>query len=221
MKKFLIPFISLLLIVIIIAVIAWFNIPSILAHILSKEFSVSVSIGNVDISKNKLKVKDLNIGTPKGSKTTSSFFTKELNVQSTLKDIKKESLTIESITLNNNIIAIEFYNETGTDNNWSRIMKIPTKGKKESHRKYLIKKLTLNNISVVLTKQNGQKQTFPTLEKLEFYNISDETGFPIDEIEKAIAQVILKSVFQKFNLLKLLQDLPPVQIIQKVIPILP
>ena len=58
---------------------------------------------------------------------------------------------------------------------------------------------------------------FPTIEKLEFYNISDETGFPIEEVEKAIAHAILKSVFQKFNLLHLIQA--PVKIIEKVIPI--
>jgi hypothetical protein len=219
MKKFLIPIISLLLIMFIVIIIAWFNIPKILAHILSKEFSVFVSVGNVDVTKNNLKVKNLNIGTPKGSKTTSSFFAKELNVKSTLKDIRSEKLVIESFSFDNNIIGLEFYNEEGTDNNWNRILKIPTRNKKESNRAYLIKKLTLTNITVILTKLNGQKETFPAIEKLEFYNISDETGFPIDEIEKAIAEAILKSVLQKFNLLKLLDDLSPVKVLKNMIPL--
>jgi len=219
MKKFLIPFISLVLIIIIIAVITWFNIPSIVAHMLSKEFNVPVSVGNVDILKNNVKIKDLNIGTPKDSKTNSSFFTKEIDLKTTLKNIKRTGIIIDSFTLNNNIIGIEFYNKSGSDNNWKRMMQTPSKSKKSSDRKYLIKKLTLNKISVVLTKQNGQKQNFPTIEKLEFYNISDETGFPIDELEKAIAQAVLKSVFQKFNLLNLINDIPPVKVIEKAIPI--
>lgn len=218
MKKYLIPFLSFILIVIIIAFIAWFNIPNIVAHILSREFSVPVAVGNVNISKDNLKIENLNIGTPKGSKTNSSFFSKKFNIKSSLKNIRKETLVIDSLTLDENIISVEFYNESGTDNNWSRIMKIPTRRKKESNRKYLIKKMTLNNISFVLTKKNGQRETFPTIDKLEFYNISDKTGFPIDEIEKAIADAILESVFQKFNLLHLIQ--PPVKIIKKVIPII-
>lgn len=127
-------------------------------------------------------------------------------------------MTIDSMTLSNNIIGVEFYNSSGTSNNWTRIMETPSKSKKETHRKYLIKKLTMNNITVVLTKQNGQKQTFPTIDKLEFYNISDETGFPIDELEKAIANEVLKSVFGKFNIMHLLKT--PVNIIKKVVPIL-
>lgn len=218
MKRFLIPFVSLILILIILAFVTWFNIPNILAHILSREFSVSTTVGNVNISKNNLKINDINIGTPKGSKTSSSFFSKELHVKSTIAALRNERLTIDSFTLNNIIIGIEFYNESGTDNNWVRILKIPTRPEKLSNRKYLIKKMTLNNISLVLTKSNGQKQTFPTIDKLEFFNISDETGFPIEEIEKAISEAILKSVFEKFNLLYLIRDLNPVNMIQKVLP---
>jgi hypothetical protein len=185
---------------------------------LSKEFSVPVSIENVKVSKNLFQIDGLDIGTPEGSKTKSSFYSKQIAVKSSLSDIRGEIMTVDSMTLSNNIIGVEFYNSTGSSNNWTTIMKMPTKAKKETHRKYLIKKLTLYNITVVLTKQNGQKQTFPTIEKLEFYNISDESGFPIDEIEKAITQTILKSVFEKFNILHLLQT--PVNVIKKVIPIL-
>lgn len=219
MKKFAIPFLSFILIIVIIGFVAWFNLPNIVEHVLSKEFTVPVTVGNIEIAKNYFKINDFNVGMPKGSHTKSSFFTKEFDIKAYLKNIKKEKITIESLTLNNNIISIEFYNDSGTDNNWSRILKTPTKSKKPSQKKYLIKKTTLNNITFVLIKKNGQKQTFPTIEKLEFYNISDETGFPIDELEKALANLILKSIFQKFNLLHLLQEVPPVQIIQKVIPI--
>ena len=185
---------------------------------LSKEFSVPVNVENVKISKNLLQIDGLDLGTPKGSKTKSSFYSKQIDVVSSLSKIREEVLTVDSMTLSNNIIGVEFYNSSGTSNNWTTIMNTPSRAKKATNRKYLIKKLTLYNITVVLTKQDGQKQTFPTIDKLEFYNITDETGFPIDEIEKAIAQAILKSVFGKFNLLHLLNT--PVNVIKKVIPLL-
>lgn len=218
MKKFWIPFITFVSIIIIIGFIAWFNIPNIIANILTREFSVLVTVGNVNLSKNNLKVQSLNVETPTGSKTSSSFYSEEINVSSTLKNINNQQLTIDSFTLKNNIISIEFYNESGSDNNWVRILNKPTKPEKVSNRKYLIKKLTLNNISLVLTKPNGQKQNFPTIEKLEFYNISDETGFPIEEIEKAITEIILNSVFQQFNLLNLLKESSPYKVLEKVFP---
>ncbi|NGX63467.1 MAG: hypothetical protein KR126chlam6_00879 [Candidatus Anoxychlamydiales bacterium] len=218
MKKFFIPFISLVLILIIIGFVIWFNIPNIVSRMLSKEFSVPVNVENVKISKNLLQIDGLDLGTPKGSKTKSSFYSKQIDVVSSLSKIREEVLTVDSMTLSNNIIGVEFYNSSGTSNNWTTIMNTPSRAKKATNRKYLIKKLTLYNITVVLTKQDGQKQTFPTIDKLEFYNITDETGFPIDEIEKAIAQAILKSVFGKFNLLHLLNT--PVNVIKKVIPLL-
>ncbi|NGX32127.1 MAG: hypothetical protein K1060chlam4_00168 [Candidatus Anoxychlamydiales bacterium] len=220
MKKFFIPFFSFIIIIVIIGFVIWFNIPNIVAHMLTKEFNVPVSVQNVTITKKHLKIDDLNIGTPKGSKTDSSFFSKKIDVRSSLSQVRAETLTIDSFTLTNNIIGVEFYNSSGSSNNWTTLMNTPSKSKKETKKKYLIKKLTLNNITVVLTKENGQKQTFPTIEKLEFYNITDETGFPIDEIEKAIAQAILKSVFEKYNLLHLLEKVPGVNIIKKAIPIL-
>ncbi len=145
---------------------------------------------------------------------------KKIDVRSSISQVRAETLTIDSFTLSNNIIGVEFYNSSGSSNNWTTIMSTPTKSKKQTQRKYLIKKLTLTNINVVLTKANGQKQTFPTIDKLEFNNITDETGFPIDEIEKAIANAILKSVFQKFNILHLLDNIPPVNVIKKIIPLL-
>ncbi len=220
MKKFLIIFFSSIIIVVIIGFIIWFNIPNIIAHMLSKEFNVPVSIQSVSITKKHLKIDDLNIGTPKGSKTESSFFSKKIDVRSSLSQIRSKTLTIDSFTLTNNIIGIEFYNSSGSKNNWATMMSSPIKSQNHPKRKYLIKKLTLYNITVVLTKANGQRQTFPTIEKLEFFNITDETGFPIEEIEKAIAQAIIKSVFEKFNLLHLLKNVPGMNIIKKIIPIL-
>jgi len=216
MKKFCISFVAFVLILIIIATILWFNIPAFVAKFLSKEFKVSVSVGNINVTRNHLNINDLDIGTPEGSKTKSSFFSKEINFNTDLLKLKKETLVIDSIIMNNNIIGIEFYNSSGSDNNWGRILSSPTISKKPSKKKYLIKTLVLYNVTVVLTYQNGKKQTLPTIEKLEFQDISNETGFPIGEMEKAISQAVLKEALGKFNLLRLLQT--PEKIIKKVLP---
>ncbi|MFA6118810.1 MAG: hypothetical protein WCT85_01290 [Parachlamydiales bacterium] len=219
MKKFFIPLIALLSILLISLVVLWFNFPIIIANIASKEFSVPVSIRNISLSKNNLVIDNFEIGNQAQAKTKNSFSSKKIDVKSSLRKIRSNPMTIDSITLDENIINIEFYNETGSKNNWTKMLSTPTKPNKDSKRKYLIKKLTLNNISVVLFKENGQKQTFPTIDKLEFYNISEKTGFPIEELEKAIAHEILKSTLKKLNLMHLLDQMPPVNLMKKVIPI--
>lgn len=151
---------------------------------------------------------------PKGSKTDTSFSCKNININSSFKNIRSKTLTINSITLDDIIIGVEFYNTLGTDNNWSRIMKTKEKPTK-SKRNYLIKTLSLNNISIVLTKPDGSRQNLPSIQKLEFHNISDESGFPIDEIEKAIAHIILRSIFQKYHLLELIKSISPTDILNK------
>ncbi len=187
---------------------------------LTKDFGVPVTIENITYSKNNLDIKNFDVSNPKGSQTKTALIAKNINISASLEEIKGDVLTVNSITLDNLMIGIEFYNSDGSKNNWATIMGMPPAKQKGKKRKYLIKTLTLNNIGVTLTKKDGTKQTFPTIKKIEFHNISDETGFPIDEIEKAIAHAILKSIFQQFNLENLLKTINPANIIKKAIPFL-
>ncbi|MBN2478738.1 MAG: hypothetical protein JXA94_00765 [Parachlamydiales bacterium] len=220
MKKIIIPILSLIFLIVILLVIIWFNIPNIVSKKLSQNFGVPVSIENITFSKGNAKIKNLVVGNPKESKTSVSFSTKVIDINSTIKDMTGKVLTIDSIVFDNIFIGIEFYNKDGSSNNWATIMKNKPKESKKNKtpRKYLIKTLTLNNISVALTKTDGIRQTFPSLSKLEFYNITDETGFPIDEIEKAIANAILRSIFQKYALEQLLKTISPSNFMDRVIP---
>ncbi|NGX55962.1 MAG: hypothetical protein K1060chlam5_00196 [Candidatus Anoxychlamydiales bacterium] len=217
MKKLIVIFSSFVALIFIIAIILWFNMPSFVSSYLTREFGVETSVSNVKLNSQNLNIFDLNMSNPKGSKSSTAFQCKKINFNSTFKNIRSKTLTINSISLNDIVIGVEFYNRMGSDNNWSRIMQ--TKGKiTESKRKYLIKTLSLNNIAIVLVKADGTRQNLPTIDKLEFHNITDESGFPIDEIEKAIAHIILRSIFQKYNLLELLKSISPVKIFNQSIP---
>ena len=57
MKKFLIPFISFVFLIIIVLSVVWFNIPNIVAHYLTKDFGVDVTIENITYKKKNLNVK--------------------------------------------------------------------------------------------------------------------------------------------------------------------
>ena len=56
---------------------------------------------------------------------------------------------------------------------------------------------------------NGQVKRYPTIPSMEFHNISDETGFPVSEIEKAIFNQVLKNLYQQLDLQNTLKQLIP------------
>jgi hypothetical protein len=217
MKKAIIIFGSFIAFVVIIATILWFNMPSYISRYLTKEFGVQTSISNVTLDTKNLNVYNLIMENPKGSKIQNALTCKKINLNSTIKNISSSTLTINSISLENISIAVELYNSSGTDNNWVRIMDTKETDTK-SDRKYLIKTLKLNNINIVLYRNNKIENLKP-IKNLTFNNISNESGFPIEEIEKAIAHVILKHIFKQYNLLDLLKSIDPTKIIEKSIPI--
>ena len=220
MKKILIPILSFVALLVILGIILWFNIPNIAARKLSDIFGVPVSMEDVSLTTRNLNIKNLVMANPKNSKTNIAFKTSKIDLSSSFTKITSDVLTIDNINFDNIFIGIEFYNKNGSDNNWSQIMKYTKKNNKtaQKSRKYLIKQLTLTNISVALIKEDGTRQTFPTIARLDFYNISDESGFPISQLEKAIAQEILKSVFQRFSLETLMKTISPQNILEKTLP---
>lgn len=104
------------------------------------------------------------------------------------------NLIIEKITLSDIAIGFEQYNNKVS--NWSLIME--KNSSKKGNKKFLIKVLELNNISVVLTEANGNVKKFPPIAQLVFYNLTEENGF--DKVEEAIMHKIIDSIMQKYQL---------------------
>lgn len=221
MKKALL-IIGIVLIVIVLGLtICYWQKEKIISHILSNDFHVPVRIEKIEIKKDRILIKNFFMGNPKNSKTKQSLFCKEIDSHLTLKELRQDVLTIDSITASGIELGVEFYDKRGNKNNWAEILKEQdnnSKSKNKEPKHYLIRKLELNSLTVTLTQADGKYQTFPTIDNLVFYNISDETGFPIDEIEKAIFYTVLKSVFQRFNLLNLIESINPATWLPKILP---
>jgi hypothetical protein len=65
---------------------------------------------------------------------------------------------------------------------------------------------------VELTQANGKVKRYPTIKQMEFYNISSATGFPVEEIEKAIFEMMMKDIFKKLQLDQLFKTINPLPI---------
>lgn len=205
MRKILLTLVLAICVLTILGLLAWANRTRIAAHYLSKGLNgAPVSIGKMEYKKDTLYVDNFLIGNLRPARTKTAFSAKELDVEATLKDIRGEVMTIEDIEINNILLNIEYLNESKSRTNWDLIMQNDKRGK-VSDRKYLIKNLTLKNLTIVVIEKNGKVTRYPTLSRMQFSNISDETGFPIEDIEKAIFDIMLKRVIQEYGL-KILQD---------------
>lgn len=184
---------------------AWTMTTQIVAHMIGKQLHVSASIESFNFSSTRASIQGLQIGTPPKSRTKTSFAAQNVTVDSTFSQITGNPLIIDEIDLNTIFVGVEFYDGSGKDNNWSRML--AQEETKHSQKGYLIRTLILTNLTVQVTKADGSTKRYPTIARMEFHNISSETGLPLDQIEKAIFQLVLKELFQKLDLNQILDTI--------------
>lgn len=199
MKKFLAVLVLVIVIVALLGGIAWMNKTSLLARALSRQMHVKVALQSLDIDKQSASMERLWVGTPTGSRTSTSFSAETIDVNANMMKVLEDPLIIDQIVISNILVGIEYYSNKET--NWNYILGKSKKGEAPG-RKYLIRTLVLNNLTVVVTQADGKQKTYPTLDQMVFHNISSDSGFPVQEIEKAIFQKVMQDLFDKFNLFK-------------------
>lgn len=219
MKKFFIIVGFCVILIIALLFIGWASKTWIVAHWLAKELKVPVSIEKVSINTKQAQILKLHIGNHPQAKTNTALSTDLIRIDSTPSQVFGDPLIIDRIELENIFVGIEFYNKQG-ETNWSKILSRQKK-KKEKEKNYLIRELILNHLSVSVTDINGKTKTYPVLDHLRLTNISNETGFPIDQIEKAIFNAVLQEIIQKYGIDMLFKNLNPKTWIQRVLPFVP
>lgn len=218
MKKALLSIFILLLIIAALLTFGWANRTKIVAHLLSNHLHVPVTIGTLDYNKGRVTIDNIWVGNPPASKTNTAFTCAETTIDSI--DLGKERLTIDQIEMDTIFLGVEYYNRAETESNWLTIMEKP-KEQKKSSRKYLIRTLIFTDFTVAVTDYSGKTKEYPKIKRLEFHNISDETGFPIEEIEKAVFDAALKEAFKQFGIKNLLKGANPNNLLPDFLPQIP
>ena len=212
MKKALLFLVFAVLAIVLALGLSWMNKTRVAAHMLEKHLKVPVSMQSLEFGHNRADAAGLKIGNPPHSRTPVSFSANQFSIEASLQNIFGNPLIIEEIDLSNIFIGIEYYNSDGTDNNWKRILDLEhVKKQKKGSRDYLIRTLILTNLTVQITKADGSVKRYPTIPRMEFHNISSETGFPVEEIEKAIFDLVMKDLFRKLGLDQLMKTLEPLK----------
>lgn len=207
MKKFLGILGILIVGVVVASIVVWVNRANIAAHYISRHLNVPVSLNALEISKEEAHLEHLWIGNPPHSKTQTSFAAETIDIDGTLPGILGDPLIIDEIYMENIFVGIEYYGSSKEATNWSYILESdPSKGK--SGKDYLIRTLIMENLTVEITQADGKFKRYPTIQRLELKNISSETGFPVEEIEKAIFDLMMQDLIQRLNLDQLLKSIP-------------
>ena len=215
-KKILLILLALLIILSIIGAVAWTRRASIAAEFIHRSTGVPASIGTLDLSSSGAQIENFKLGNPPGFRSSNSFKAETISIATTWKELTADPLTINQINMDNLTITVESKKDGTT--NWDQIT-APKHKTTEKSRHYLIKVLVMNNLTVQAVKPDGTKKVYPPIPQLVFYNISDETGFPVEEIEKAIFNLMMQNLFQQLDLKN--QLLPLIPGGKNILPFLP
>ena len=213
MRKFLLIFLLLFVVTIL---FVYFSKARLVSTYLSYDFKIPITIKKIEFNENRMDNSNVEIQNLRKSNSEHALYANQISLTSTLNEFFGETLTIEEISFKDLDINIEYYDENGKENNWSDIIKVQTKVSGKS-KPYLIKRLIFENLYVSLFKTDGSEKTFPVIEKLELSEISSDSGFPPEQIEKAVFNAVLNSIFDKFGLSNLLQTINPGVVVPKVL----
>ena len=165
-----------------------------------------VTLKALEFSEHGAELTKLVVKNPRGFRSPTAFTAEKITIDTTWEQFRANPLTIELITMDNLFVTIEENRKGKT--NWDKILSGGSK-QKPNGRRWLIRTLILRNLTVRVIKADGSSKTYPTLRRMEFHNLSDETGFPVSEIEKAIFNEMMKNLFRNLDLQRIIRPALP------------
>lgn len=179
--------------------------PGFISSTLSKKMQVEVKINDISLSTNDVRVDELEIGNPKGSKLPKAFSAGSIKVEAPVLNYVKDAIVIDEIAVDKIYLSLEIANPTAPAGNWAKIMDNLKKSspqapkeKKEtkSTSSILIKKLILTDISADLATPLKVSK-LAKIDRLEFTDISSESGVSIDQIVALVLEETVTAVLKE------------------------
>ena len=187
---------------------------------LTQDFKVPITIENIYHNKKRITATNINVKNLRESISKKALQIQKTEIDAGIKEFFENPLTIDNINFQDITINVEYYNRSGTENNWADIIAVKTNISKKP-KSYLIKKIVFTNLQLSVYKTDGSVKNYPIIATLEINNISSDSGFPIDQLEKAIFNAVLKNIFSRFGLTNLLDTINPTKLIPRVFDKLP
>lgn len=219
MKKALIIIFGIIVALVLACILVWNMLPTIVAHKLSKQAGVSVTIGDIRMGTSMIRVDTIRVGNPQGyNKTPRALSVDKLTVDVPLTRFFDDNIVIEEMTLDDVYIGLEFDSPKSKNGNWTTIMNNVSKSagdEKEKAKKkgkttsVLIKKLVITDLQIELAYKTGGKanRKLRPIDRIELNNISSEGGIPTSQIMNIVMQETLRNIFSKEGLQNMLDGI--------------
>ena len=183
----------------------WIFKAPVLSYYLSKQLKVSVSVHNLEFSKNQVVIKGFQINNPLKYQERTAFKAEKIVVDYQVGQLPKK---IDSIQVMDSHMNISCENPLCTDNNWTDIARrVAKKEVKANQEPVVIEKLYFDELIVDAEDMHlfPGKEDRLELTNLEFRNISSDQGFPIQQLIVAIFRSagltdLLKDVFKNSSI---------------------
>lgn len=185
--------------------LAWSRVPDMISSHLSKTLKVDVDIRDIHFGWNQFTIDQFEIGNPKGFSLSKAFAVEEISIEAPLPAYLKEDIVIESITLDNVYIGLEFDSPKSAKGNWTALManakQAQDESSHESQKTVFIKTITLNNISTdLLYRSAGKVRHLPKIPQIVLRNVSSKGGNLSDQLMHTALGQMIKEIFIKENL---------------------
>lgn len=196
-----------ILLLVIVAIVAgaylWMARVPTMERFLSKKLNTTVTIEKVHLGWKTLSIEGLKIANPEQSAIPYAFQGEVTAIEMNPLALLKKTVHIDRIEIHNPTIGIELYNNSGTDNNWSRILNgLPSGGE----RKFIVKKLVVINLKFEAARSNGKTISLPAIPYLEFANLGEKGALTLPQLGRVIFQIILQNIANKPHLGAILEN---------------
>ncbi len=184
----------------------WINKESVFAHFISKKLHADVMIKQVKIGWDELEIRGLRIKNPKKSTLLYAFEGGSIKIQTPLINLWRDLVQIDLITIEDPTLSVEFYNSSGSDNNWSKLLRaFPAT---EHGKTFIIDKLLITNLQIKAMRANQKEILLPPLPRLEFDNLGGKHPLTLAQLGRVIFQSILSNLTAAPYLGKILDNVP-------------
>ncbi|MBX9922479.1 MAG: AsmA family protein [Rhabdochlamydiaceae bacterium] len=210
MKKFLYHLVGWTAALCILLVIAAFFVSSHISNFTAKSLStnlgVPVTIGNMQLWLDHITAENLDIENLPSSYLKQALKVREIRINANITNYLDKVIKIDTITMDNIYLGLEFDSPTGATGNWTTLMShsqsSETPVNPEDSKSVLIKELVLTNIQIdVVYKSSGGKiKKLPPIPRLVLYDINTDQGLPTEQIMQSVVGKMLQSIFVQENM---------------------
>ncbi|MDX8431710.1 MAG: hypothetical protein SNF33_07935 [Candidatus Algichlamydia australiensis] len=210
MKTFFKFFIIIVILLFAAGFFAWNMVPSWVTNKLSKEAGVTVSIGDIGATLDKISVRRFAMGNPPGRTLSRALGIQKAEIDAPLSRYLDDNIVIDRVEAKNIYIGVEFDRKGSSSGNWTTIMgniKRNSLNSEETKKTVLIKKLRLRNIIIDLayTNEPGKVKRLKPIDKISLNNVSSEGGIPSSVIMDIVIEQMLDEIFSIENLQNMIQ----------------